>query len=218
MKKYLPMGYTCPQYLFMVVEYTGNLDDVCPISFTPVNEILHPVGFDAKHAFECDMIVMWLTKHKARNPFTSLEVNGPVASVLHPLIIAGDDSHVQETTGMLQRAGYIGAKRHERIRRSMYWNMGNMVMFFCAVASGSALIIYMAISFLLAHLLYQTRKTYPRDGMQVIAMCLNIALDLLVITGIQKESSLLNLTTRLEIAYFGLLSTRLLLDIRQYIF
>ena len=202
----------------MAMEYTGDLDDVCPISFTPVNEIQHPVGFNAKNAFECDMIVGWLTEHNARSPLTNSEVNGPVASVLHPLIIAGDDSHVQETMGMLQRAGHIGAKRYARIRHSMYWNMGNMVLFLCAVASGSALIIHSAIAFLLAHLLYQTRKTYPRDGMQVIAMCLNIALDLLVITGIQKESSLLNLTTRLEIAYFGLLSTRLLLDIRQYIF
>ena len=141
----------------MAVEYTGDLDDVCPISFTSVNEISHPVGFNAKHAFECDMIVGWLAEHNARNPLTNSEVNGPVASVLHPLIIAGDDSHVQETMGMLQRAGHIGAKRYARIRRSMYWNMSNMVLFLCAIASGSALIIHSAIAFLLAHVLYQTR-------------------------------------------------------------
>ena len=203
----------------IAMEYTGNLDDVCPISFTPVSEILHPVGFNAKNAFECDMIVGWLTEHNARNPLTSSEVRGPVASVLHPLIIAGDDSHVQETMGMLQRAGYIGPKRYARIRRSMYWNMGNMVtvVFLCAVASGSALIIHMAIALLLAHLLYQAHKTYPRDGKQVLALCLNIAFDLLMITGVPMESPL-DLTTRIEIAYCGLLLTRHLLDIRQYMF
>ena len=201
---------------FMAVEYTGCLDEVCPISFTPVSEILHPVGFDAKNAFECDMIVGWLTAHHPRNPLTSSEVRGPVASVLHPLIVAGDHSHVQETMGMLQRAGCIGAKRYERIRRSMYWNTGNMVLFFCAAASGRALVVYLAVAFLLGHLLYQTGKTFLRDGVQVTAMCLNIALGLLVITGIQKES--LNLTARIEIAYFGALCTRHLLDIRQYMF
>ena len=201
----------------MAVEYTGNLDDVCSISLTPINEIQHPVGLDAKNAFECDMIVRWLTEHNARNPLTSLELNGPVASVLHPLIIAGDDSHVQETMEMLQRAGCIGAERYARIRRSMCCNMCNLVLFIGAVASGSALIIHLAIAFLLAHLLYQTRKTYPRDWKQVIAQSLHIALDLLVLTAIPKESPL-NWTTRIEIIYSGVLIFRYLLDIRQYMF
>ena len=87
------------------MQYTGDPDDVCPISFVPVAELEHPVGFDARHAFECECIVEWLTVHKCTNPITGQTVAAvSVASVLHPLIV-GTKSNVAETHRMLSIAG-----------------------------------------------------------------------------------------------------------------
>lgn len=88
--------------------YTGDPHDVCAISFTPVANIEHPVGFDSAHAFECECIVEWLTKLRCINPVTS-QVLGPVpiSSVLHPLIIGEriDVSKLETTAKILNEAG-----------------------------------------------------------------------------------------------------------------
>ena len=88
--------------------YSGDIADVCAISFTPVRQIERPVGFDARHAFECQSIVEWLTKCRCINPVTS-QVLGPVpiSSVLHPLIIeqCTDSSELEQTLRILTTAG-----------------------------------------------------------------------------------------------------------------
>jgi hypothetical protein len=88
--------------------FTGDRLDKCAISFTPVDEIEQPVGFDSAHAFECECIVEWLTTHRSSNPMTgeSIPPATPVASILRPLIIReGLDAHVVETQAALDRSG-----------------------------------------------------------------------------------------------------------------
>jgi hypothetical protein len=94
------------------MRYTGDADkDVCAITCVPVKELSRPVGFDAAHAFECEAIVEWITKHRRTNPMTGLPLppNTAVARLLHPLIIVDDASHaarVPETQLLLDRAGW----------------------------------------------------------------------------------------------------------------
>lgn len=88
--------------------YTGDPHDICAISFTPVADIEHPVGFDSTHAFECECIVEWLTKSRCINPVTS-QILGPVPvnSVLHPLMIGEcmDICKLNTTVKILNEAG-----------------------------------------------------------------------------------------------------------------
>jgi hypothetical protein len=81
---------------------------VCPISFVPVETIVHPVGFDTTHEFECECILEWLTRHRCTNPATGAVV-GPVkiSTILHLLIVgkSQDLSHLTKTINMLQNAG-----------------------------------------------------------------------------------------------------------------
>jgi len=88
--------------------YTGDLNDVCAISFTPITQIKRPVGLDTRHAFECDSIVEWLTNFRCIDPVTS-RVLGPVpiVSVLHPLIIEKytDTNELETTIEILTQAG-----------------------------------------------------------------------------------------------------------------
>jgi hypothetical protein len=90
--------------------YTGEMEDVCPISFVPVESISRPVGFDSKHAFECECLVEWLTKYRCINPVTG-EALGPVpiTTILHPLIIGGecpeDPIYLAQTVSILSKAG-----------------------------------------------------------------------------------------------------------------
>ena len=95
--------------------YTGDPHDICAISFTPVADIEHPVGFDSTHAFECECIVEWLTKSRCTNPITS-EIIGPVpiSSVLKPLII-GESFNVdtvEHTIEILKTAGNAVDSEH----------------------------------------------------------------------------------------------------------
>ena len=91
-----------------VMQYLGDLDDMCVISFLPVSELERPVGFDARKAFECESVVHWLTKHRATHPITGQEIKPQsVASVLHPLILNGRDAHVAGTKEILRRAGRV---------------------------------------------------------------------------------------------------------------
>ena len=80
--------------------------DRCPISFARAADIEHPVGFTPRHAFECTMLVHWLTRCSATNPITSETVRGKrLSDVLRPLVVRGDRAHVRATQGMLDGAG-----------------------------------------------------------------------------------------------------------------
>ncbi len=88
--------------------YTGNMEDICPISFTPLQSISCPVGFDTAHAFECEYIVEWLTKHRCINPVTGKTLGPvPITTILHPLIIGEclDLSYLTQTVSILSNAG-----------------------------------------------------------------------------------------------------------------
>ena len=90
------------------MRYSGDTDDVCSISCTPVKELKHPVGFDPTHAFECEDIVQWITKSRNSDPLTGKELaHTPVASVLHPLVIDGKTDHLMETRIILNQAGWV---------------------------------------------------------------------------------------------------------------
>jgi hypothetical protein len=93
------------------MQYTGDPSDVCPISFAQVADLERPVGFDAAHAFECESIVEWLTRHKCTNPLTGKRYSGmPVADILRPLIVGGRGEHVSSTRQMLLGRA-VGARR-----------------------------------------------------------------------------------------------------------
>ncbi len=68
--------------------FQGDVEnDRCPISLLLIRDLANPVGFDARHEFICDVLII-----------TSQRVSGEmVADVVHPLIIDCDDAHVQET-------------------------------------------------------------------------------------------------------------------------
>ena len=90
------------------MEYIGDLEDVCVISFLPVTQLERPVGFDARRAFECESVVHWLTRYRATHPITGQIITAqPVASALHPLIINGRADHVASTNDILRRAGSV---------------------------------------------------------------------------------------------------------------
>jgi hypothetical protein len=52
--------------------FTGDLDDVCPITLTPVRSLKWAVALceDTDHAYECTALVRWLCK-RWRNPLTN---------------------------------------------------------------------------------------------------------------------------------------------------
>ena len=92
------------------MQFTGDMEDRCAISFIPVREIERPVGFDSAHAFEFDCIIEWITKHHASNPCTGETIaspDGSVSSVLHPLVVCGRDAHVVSTLKLISEAGPV---------------------------------------------------------------------------------------------------------------
>ena len=94
------------------MRFSGDIDDRCPISFVDVRDIENPVGFDdAKHAFECRDLVEWLTHHSASNPMTREPLTGTVAEMVHPLIVDGDEAHLDETRRNLRRASLLTPRR-----------------------------------------------------------------------------------------------------------
>ena len=65
------------------MEFIGDVDDRCVISFLPVAELQRPVGFDGRHAFECESIVDWLCNYRATHPVTGQTIpKQPLSSVL----------------------------------------------------------------------------------------------------------------------------------------
>lgn len=95
------------------LEYTGDLHDICVISHLPVNELERPVGFDSRHAYECEYLVHWLTRGRGTNPRTGESIPPqPVSDVVFPLILNGPslDERVvvaESTLKMLERAGNV---------------------------------------------------------------------------------------------------------------
>ena len=88
--------------------YTGDPNDVCAITFTPVEDISHPVGFDANHAFECESIIHWLTKVRCTNPLNGQKIGPvPISTVLHPLMVGEvlDVRDLEYTIEMISSAG-----------------------------------------------------------------------------------------------------------------
>jgi hypothetical protein len=89
------------------MEFLGDVDDRCVISFLPVADLQRPVGFDGRHAFECECIVDWLCNYRATHPVTGQAIpKQPLSSVLHPLVVNGNDAHVSETQCVLLRSGW----------------------------------------------------------------------------------------------------------------
>jgi hypothetical protein len=89
------------------MEFIGDVDDRCVISFLPVAELQRPVGFDGRHAFECESIVDWLCNYRATHPVTGQTIpKQPLSSVLHPLVVNGNDAHVSETQRVLLQSGW----------------------------------------------------------------------------------------------------------------
>ena len=90
------------------MEYAGGIDDVCAISLLPASQLKRPVGFDSKHAFECESVIQWLTRCRATHPLTGqVFAPQPVASLLHPLAVNGCIEHLAETQRMLNNAGHV---------------------------------------------------------------------------------------------------------------
>ena len=92
------------------MEYIGDADtSMCVISFLPVSQLERPVGFDSRHAFECEYVVRWLTRFQGTHPVTGqmIQQGTSISSVLHPLIVNGRREHVAGTEHLLKRAGAV---------------------------------------------------------------------------------------------------------------
>ena len=128
------------------MQFLGDPDDVCPISFLFVREIAQPVGFDEHHAFDCDSVTEWITKHKPTNPVTTLPVDGRrVVDVLFPLIVEGDGAHVGETWIKLSEAGPIILSKKDRIRRAFGQLVASLLLYLLAAyALGRSYLILLA--------------------------------------------------------------------------
>ena len=61
-----------------ILVFTGDLDDICPITLVPARDLKWAVAFceDTDHAYECTALVQWLGK-RWRNPMTNKTVQIP---------------------------------------------------------------------------------------------------------------------------------------------
>ena len=90
------------------MEFAGDASDMCVISFASVSQLERPVGFDNRHAFEFESIVNWLQHYRGTHPVTGQVIHRqPVSSVLRPLVVNGDASHVSETQRLLLQTGWV---------------------------------------------------------------------------------------------------------------
>ena len=196
------------------MQFTGDIEDVCPISFAPVREIANPVGFESDHAFECDDIVLWITQHKACNPVTTLPIEGKVADVLHPLIVDGDDTHVNETCIKLSQAGNIKPKKSTRIYQNIWGVCANLMLLIVVVyVLRASYLMFFVVSASYTHLTYSTCKTYPRDGKYLMAWFFSTFLDVCVIATLVKPE--LKLVYRVVFSHGCVLCIRCFIDVRQ---
>lgn len=139
--------------------YSGDMDDVCAITFTPVQELDRPVGFDTAHAFECESIVEWITKRRNTNPITGQTVpNASVASLLHPLIVDENAEHVVETQIILNNAGWVVGTERDNILRAM-----------------SVLRLHIIIYVIFAHMFTFKLKSAPSDSYIIAGSVFTIA-------------------------------------------
>jgi len=169
------------------MQYTGDPNDMCSISFTKVKDIERPVGFDSAHAFECECIVEWLSKGRCINPITS-QVLGPVriSSVLHPLKVTEivNESEIQKTVEILEAAGNAidsenTSKRYQLEDFWFAWRLSwNGWLWISAVfllrfyqslddpiSNNCYEAIQIALSMLaFSHLVFETLKRYPVNG------------------------------------------------------
>ena len=195
------------------MQFLGDLDDVCTISFVPIREIANPVGFDAYRAFECDSVVEWITKHRPTNPITTLPIQGRVVDVLSPLIINGDDAHVSFTRIKLSEAGNVMSGRYRRIREAFGPLIANTALYFLAAYVLGFPLILLAICSSWAHLAYHTCKTYPRDGKDLLASCFSVFVDVFILGGLME----MDLYPRMVLAQGLVLCMQLMVNIRQQI-
>lgn len=200
------------------MEFTGDADDVCPISFVSVRSLAHPVGFDAGHAYECDSAVIWITQHQPSNPLTAVRLQGTrVDEVLHPLIVEGDDAHVDATRAKLQEAGELMLDKYARIRRAGPGLWANIVLFLSAAVVlcrryPTAMIPATVLSF--AHVSHQSCRVYPINGMILVGYLFSIFFDIYAIVHIMLPS--FAFATRLVFAQCTVLYVRVFVDIRQF--
>jgi hypothetical protein len=157
--------------------YTGDPLDVCPITFVPVGELERPVGFDSAHAFECEGIVEWLTRHKSTNPLTLTDYSGaPVAEILHPLIVNGRTSHVAHTRQILLMAEPAKvASRHAMCKLgsdAVLFFLGIFWKIYGGTSAPIASLDAVTIVLLLACILWH----YPVCGRQMIYSYLMVSL------------------------------------------
>jgi hypothetical protein len=202
------------------MQFTGDIEDRCPISFSTIRDIENPVGFDDKHAFECGDLVEWLTQHKPTNPMTSASVHGLVADILHPLIVEGDDSHVDETRLKLDRAGCVLSLDRSDVRDAAVFIRINMIVFAVVVYFLSLHKLHLgsvfAVGCSFAHLLNQTCKVYPVHGKLIMLNFLMVsacALAIVEVSGICSPGT--HWTTKVAIPQGVMLVARLMLDTDQ---
>jgi hypothetical protein len=196
------------------MHFTGDIEDTCPISFAPVREIANPVGFESKHAFECDDVVLWITQHKPCNPITTLPVEGNVADVLHPLIVDGNDAHVSETCFKLSQAGRVLPKKATRICQNIGGVCANLLLLIVMVyVLQTSPLVFLMVGASFSHLAYSTWKTYPVDGTLLVAWFFSAGMDVSVIATLVKPD--LDLVYRTVFAHGCVLCMRVLIDVRQ---
>ena len=198
------------------MQFLGDADDVCPISFVPIRELAHPVGFDAHRAFDCDCVTEWITQHRPTNPVTTLPVGGPrVVDVLFPLVVEGDDAHVGATRIKLSDAGRVLLDKKERLRSALGPLVAHLLLFsLAAYALGPSYpyVMLPAVAASWVLLAYQTRTTYPRDGKHILLLLLLWFGSLMMLIGTIYPVSF---GRSVPIAHGLVLSLRVLLDVHQ---
>lgn len=194
------------------MQYSGDLNDVCPISFTPVAEIERPVGFDSVHAFECHCIVEWLTKHRCINPVTS-EVIGavPISSVLQPLIIDKivDASELQHTIQILCEAGtaidsespdktrdevlrvHCSSISHALVFNALVWLFSMGFIYYFRIHGNFSHVIEIIICIIsMVYFTVETLARYPLNGKQILLGLFSISIFIwsyIAISGLSSE-------------------------------
>jgi hypothetical protein len=200
--------------------YSGDMNDVCAITCTPVKELNRPVGFDTAHAFECEAIVEWITNHRSTNPVTGQNVpKTAVACLLHPLIVDEENAeHIVETQIMLNSSGWVTGSEKAVICSAMSVMRTHVILFsiFAYVFSLSQLkdalgyIIYIIVLSYF-QLMHQTYQVYPVNGKWI--MCNLCVVGLIVFTMIEPLG--LSSTSTMDkffVSHGAMLVARLLFD------
>jgi hypothetical protein len=199
------------------MRFSGDMDDVCAITFTPVREISRPVGFDTAHAFECESIVEWITKKRSTNPVTGLVVsNTAVACLLHPLIVDENAEHVAETQVILNGAGWVkGAQlcsamsvmRVHIVIYTIYALLTTKLLSDSGVAAAVSVFIIIS-SFV--QLMHQTCHMYPVNGKWIMGYFCVIGV--IVFTLIELGSPNTRMMAKFFVSHGSMLTARFIFD------